>query len=331
LKPSNKGVDLAKDKWAKIAETFEASQVDLSVSTFIHHHWLSRYDYITEKKLYKALKKRIKKEDAAAFLNDLLQESKIYRQIHEPSFRKWNKEELDVRDSLNAMNLFRIKQQLPMVLSVMRHYEDETLKLKHVRNVLSAIENFHFAFTSVTSQRSSGGISLMYASAARNLYGSTAPSKKIRVLQDFRAKLASKLPAYAEFEAGFIELLYSSKFTKQKNLVRYILTKIYQHHSTGLAIDADKMTIEHVIPENPSKPNGLTDEKTASIGNLILVDATLNNKLKNKSFADKRNILKAANVWVDPVILNASDWTAQEIMDRAKALAASAYNEVWSL
>ena len=31
------------------------------------------------------------------------------------------------------------------------------------------------------------------------------------------------------------------------------------------------------------------------------------------------------------VILNDSDWTAQEIMDRAKALATSAYNEVWSL
>jgi uncharacterized protein with ParB-like and HNH nuclease domain len=65
LKPPNKGVDLAKDKWSEIAETFEESQADLSVSTFIHHFWLSRYDYITEKKLYKALRKRIKKEDAA--------------------------------------------------------------------------------------------------------------------------------------------------------------------------------------------------------------------------------------------------------------------------
>jgi len=39
LKPTNKGVDLAKDKWVKIAETFEESQADLSVSTFIHHFW----------------------------------------------------------------------------------------------------------------------------------------------------------------------------------------------------------------------------------------------------------------------------------------------------
>ena len=44
LKPPNKGVDLAKDNWSEIAETFEESQADLSVSTFIHHFWLSRYD-----------------------------------------------------------------------------------------------------------------------------------------------------------------------------------------------------------------------------------------------------------------------------------------------
>ena len=67
MKPSNKGVDLAKDKWSEINETFEESQADLSVSTFIHHYWLSRYDYTTEKKLYKALRKQIKKDNAGDF------------------------------------------------------------------------------------------------------------------------------------------------------------------------------------------------------------------------------------------------------------------------
>ena len=45
LKPANGGVDLAKDKWDKIHNVFEESQADLSVSTFIHHFWLSRYEY----------------------------------------------------------------------------------------------------------------------------------------------------------------------------------------------------------------------------------------------------------------------------------------------
>lgn len=331
LKPTNKGVDLSKDKWAQIAETFEESQADLSMSTFIHHFWLSRYDYITEKKLYKALRKRIKKENAASLLDELLKESTIYRQIHEPSYKKWKKEDLDMRDSLEAINLFRIKQQLPLVLAVMRHYEDGTLKPKHVKEVLTAIENFHFAFTAIASQRSSGGISFMYASAAKNLHEASKLADKVAVIEAFYRKLKDKRPPYAEFEARFLELRYSSKFTKQKNLVRYLLTKIFQRNSTGTPLDPNKLTIEHLAPENPPQSAGLTDEQIASVGNLIVIDHALNNKLANKDFVDKRKILATSNVWLDKIISNATSWGAAEIDKRTRFLSNESFSKVWEL
>jgi uncharacterized protein with ParB-like and HNH nuclease domain len=332
LKPTNSGVDLAKDKWNKIQSIFEASQADLNVSTFIHHYWLSRYEYITEKNLYKALRKRIKKDEAGSFLDDLVKESVIYRYINEPSFKAWNKDEYEIRDSLSAMNLFRIKQQLPLVLSVMRHYEDEALKTKHVRSILAAIENFHFVFTAIVSQRSSGGISFMYALVARELYQAGNLEAKVKCLQEFmKKKLAVKRPQYAEFEPSFMELKYSSQVTKQRNLVRYILTKVYQKNSTGLPIDPQQATMEHLIPENPANNPGLSHEQVASIGNLILVDQTLNNRLANKTFPEKVEILKGAHVWVDPVILNAKNWGAAEIETRARLLAQESYKNVWPL
>jgi uncharacterized protein with ParB-like and HNH nuclease domain len=332
LKPTNSGVDLAKDKWNKILHIFEESQADLSVSTFIHHFWLSRYEYITEKKLYKALRKRIKKDEAATFLDDLVKESEIYRYIYEPSSRAWKNDEFEIRDALCAMNLFRIKQQLPLVLSVMGHYEDGALKTKHVRAILTAIENFHFSFTAIASQRSSGGISFMYALAARDLYQARTLSAKVKCLQDFRKKkLATKRPQYAEFEPSFIELKYSSKMTKQKNLVRYILTRIYQKNSTGLPIDPEQVTIEHLAPENPPANTLLSEEQVASIGNLILVNQPLNNELSNKSFLEKVQLLRAAKVWVDPVILSAGNWGRAEIESRTRLLAKDAYDTVWRL
>jgi uncharacterized protein with ParB-like and HNH nuclease domain len=332
LKPSNSGVDLAKDKWDSIQKIFEESATELTVSTFIHHFWLSRYDYITEKKLYKALRKRITKENAAAFLDDLVKESEIYRYIHEPSYKKWKMEELEIRDSLIAMNIFRIKQQLPLVLSVMRHYEDQSLKTKNVREILEAIENFHFAFTAIASQRSSGGISFMYALTARELYKAKNLEAKVNVLQDFqKKKLKAKRPPYEEFEPNFKTLMYSSKMTKQKNLVRYILMKIYQENSTGLAPDPAQVTIEHLAPENPAKNTGLSPEQVASIGNLILINQQLNNDLANKSFSEKVKTLSNAHVWVDPVILAAHDWSSAEIGMRTALLAKDAYENVWPI
>jgi len=278
------------------------------------------------------LKKNIKQDQATAFLNDLVKDSQIYRYIHEPSSRTWKNGEFPIRDSLQAMNLFRIKQQLPMVLSVMRQYEDGSLKTKHVRSILSAIENFHFVFTAIASQRSSGGISFMYALAARDLYKAIGLEAKVKCLVDFQKnKLAAKRPRYAEFEPSFIELRYSSQMTKQKNLVKYVLTKIYQANSMGLPIDPQQATIEHLSPESPAKGAALSPEQLASIGNLILVNESLNNQLANKTFSEKVQILKSAKVWVDPIILGASAWGPVEIDKRTKLLAEEAYDKVWSM
>jgi hypothetical protein len=328
---NNQGVNLAKTKWEKIASTFDESQADLSISTFIHHLWLSQYDYVTEKKLYKVLRKTIVKANAKAFLNDLVTNSSLYRQLFEPSYRKWKKEELDVRDSLAALNLFRIRQQVPMALCLLRLYDDGEIKLAQLRATMKAIEDFHFAFTAVTSQRSSGGISFMYASAAKNLYLAKGPQKRADKLSEFRKKLSSKLPIYGEFCVNFVDLKYSSKFTKQKPLVRYILHRMYEHNSPGLSIDIDKMTIEHIFPEKPKAGSGVKEETIASIGNLILVNAELNKKMANKSFEEKRSILSNAGVWVDPVLLSAKEWGGKQIEERGDAMATQAYEEIWRL
>jgi hypothetical protein len=227
------------------------------------------------------------------------------------------------------MQLFRIKQQVPMVLSVLRQYFDGALNLKNVRSMLRAVENFHFAFTAVASQRSSGGISFMYALHARDLC-SAAANKKTSVLGELREKLASKRPSFAEFAARFQELRYSSVITKQKALVKYILVKIYEANSPGLAIDPNKMTLEHLSPEKPTAA-ALSEEEIASIGNLILVTQEINNKLANKAFDEKRKILKGCSVWVDDVVLKAKAWKADEIQKRTELLAQVSYNHVWNL
>jgi len=148
----------------------------------------------------------------------------------------------------------------------MRHYEDQELKIRHVRAILEGIENFHFTFTAIASQRSSGGISFMYALAARELYKASGLEAKAKVLQDFQKnKLKAKRPEYAEFEPSFLNLAYSSKMTKQKQLVKYILMKIYHKNSTGLTADPEHMTMEHLAPENPTKKGGIPSEKVALI------------------------------------------------------------------
>ena len=85
LKPKTRGVDRAKDKWNAILELFKSSESNIDINRFLHHSWLSRRNYTTTKKLFKDIKIYVNKNNAIAYLDDLLYDAKIYRIMMEPS------------------------------------------------------------------------------------------------------------------------------------------------------------------------------------------------------------------------------------------------------
>ena len=329
LKKENENVDVARDEWNTILERFEESQVDISVNSFILHSWLSRYDYVSEKKLFKDIKRKIKKNNVREYLDALSHESRLYREILEPSSRKWQIEELPMRDSIQALNTFRVRQPLPMVLSVMRDRDAKTLGAKQVKRALRAIEVFHFAVTAVTSQPSSGGISSMYALHARELLAAKTPQAKANCLDELITKLKQRMPKFAEFEATFLEIGFSDERTQQKALVQYILREFYKHGKPGQPVDFSRMTIEHLAGQ---ATKSVDSDHVAMLGNLIYVDDDLNGVLGNKDFKDKKKLLKGQDaVWVDPWVLSRTQWTETDIEARARKMAKTAFNEVWTL
>lgn len=330
LKPKNVGVDIPKERWNKIAELIDASPTELDVDVFIHYFWLSKYNFIPAKKLFKEIKKNITKRNVRPFLQELNDDARTFREINETTYRTWAKNELGIKDSLNSINLFRVKQAMPMLISVMREYKKRAIKLEAVLKILKSIECFHFIFTAITSQRSSGGISFMYAKSARELLDATSLVAKNKIINDLRLKLRDKLPNYQEFEANFSELGYSDEYTKQKKLVQYVLAKIDAFNAGGLSIDYNKMTIEHIASQNTENQK-LAPEKIASLGNLLLVNEPLNSKLANKPFHKKKEIIGKSRIFLDKILQNTNTWDVQKIDERTKELARLAYEKVWKI
>jgi hypothetical protein len=54
------------------------------------------------------------------------------------------------KDALMALQLFRVTQQVPCVLSLIRAYNQGKLKRNHLEDALVGIEKFHFLFTAIT-------------------------------------------------------------------------------------------------------------------------------------------------------------------------------------
>jgi hypothetical protein len=228
-----------------------------------------------------------------------------------------------------ALQTFHVRQPTPLVFSLLRAHAEEEISLKQLKAALHAIEAFHFQHTSIASLSSSGGISMMYAAAARELFGETNAQKRASHLQAFRKKLCERIPEESTFTAQFVELRFLSSDTKQRPLVRYILEKVDEHLRADKAIDYDKMTIEHLSPENPG--DGKKHKEIGNIGNLIFVSGGLNGKLANKDFATKKKVLEEAGIPLDDVLKNATTWSDKEVKARATQLAKLAYKQIWKL
>ena len=331
IKKKNKGLDHAKDQWQKLRETVEGSKIDLSTDAFIHHYWLSKYEYITAKALFKSFKKHVKRKNAKSELASMLEDAAYYRSLHDVDFGNWSKQESKIEEALRALMLFRVRQQVPCTLSLIRAYRKKIIKKKALESALCTIENFHFQFTAITSQRSSGGISGMYAALGRRLSSAKDSQAAADIIKDIKDKLSKRIPSESEFVALFPELLYTNTLSKQRALVKYVLVKIAKNDQLALPGDWEDLTIEHVIPQAKIDDGTYDEEVVGQLGNLLLVPSALNEKLKDKSFSEKKKILVAAKYPIPDEMEQASDWTPELVENRTNSLALQAYQKVWRI
>jgi hypothetical protein len=331
VRSSNRQTDEAKVKWHQLLETIEGASVPLETDAFLHHFWLSRYDFLPAKSVFKTLKRKFTASQTREFLDQLVSDARLYRAIHEVSFGKWTKQERRIAQALEALALFRVQQPTPCVLSLMREYKSTNkIKMKHIEEALVAIEKFHFLFTAVTSQRSSGGISKMYALHAREVFKASDTQAAAAVISELKKKLRDRVPSFEEFAALFPEILCTDTLTKQRKLVRYILARLDSAGSLVSTTDFDQMTIEHFAPQSQISDD-LPESVVGQIGNLILVSEKLNQKLRDKSPQDKKKILQDAGYDVPDEIARATSWGVSEISERTQSLAKKAYEKAWKI
>jgi Protein of unknown function DUF262/Protein of unknown function (DUF1524) len=328
LKPKNKGVDQAREKWKLILKEFNTSAAEIDINAFLHHDWLSRNAYLSKERLFKAIKDSVNAASAGTYLDSLVVDSRLYRAAFEPYSRLWKPEERVVAESLRALNVFRVVQPVPLLLSLLRAYDEGKVALSQLRTILRDMENFHVQFTAITAQRTGGGTAKMYAATAEQLSKAKNKDACAVILKDFRAKMRDRVPEKGEFVSNFRSIEYVSTSTKQKSLVQYLLRRFDEHfRSTSAPVDYGQMSIEHIYPESPS--SGATGGYVGLLGNLILLPKALNSNLGNKDFKTKKTAFLKAGVPLDSHLSGARTWAQKEIEERTQALAELAFDTVF--
>lgn len=331
----NSAADSARDTWDSMRNVLEPSETRgrIDPNRFILHWWLSQEDYVAERKLFPAVKKKVKSESSAKFrLDSLAVDAPLYRAAVEPGFRSWPIEESKTQRSLAALAIFGISQPAPLLLALLRaRVATPKLKAGQLNRTLQTIERFHFQHTVVSQLRSSGGVSEMYAKAARELTGAGEDqAHRAQVLEEIRQKLIDRRPDRDQFILAFEERFYfTNEITRDSKLVRYVLESFLRDLNpvTGL----DRLTIEHIMPQSKIG-HSESAETVGSLGNLLLVSEDVNHALGVKDFVAKKKVLSTTGLGYDiGGILDRNEWTANSISDRTHLLAEHAYDKVWKL
>jgi uncharacterized protein with ParB-like and HNH nuclease domain len=333
LYPKQPHIDEPNDTWKKII-----NNVDDNGVKFLNNYWSSRYKKISDSRLFKEFYKNIvkTKEPIKDFLNQLFNDSSIYKKIINPTEEDWNKQnEYNIYLSINAItNVFKIEVANSMLISLIREYENKNITLKYLNKALNCIERFHFINNAICSNRSSG-LDQFYSKSARDLLNGSDKHNKHFLIDDFIKNLEIKIPDKNEFSLNFdTKLYFSSKSAKQKKLVYYVLSKI-EYKMQNSNIQLHNMSIEHIYPESPKSDewDKIEEKYIYNIGNLVLLDAELNSKIGNINYQKKKNeILKKSKILSTKDILNNNQkWTENEIIKRRNDLVDYTYDNIWEL
>lgn len=146
-----------------------------------------------------------------------------------------------------------------------------------------------------------------------------------------REKFRERVPDESEFSLPFARLIYRSSFTRNRFLVRYVLTKLARHFGMPEEVDLSMLTIEHILPQSQGEETGDAFD-VGAIGNLILINESINGKVSNKSFKDKMLHFTAANnVYLDKSLKDAKKWEFEAIGKRGVTLAEIGYSKIWKI
>lgn len=311
--------DAHKDNWNKII--FALNKNTVAPDTFFQHFWVSMKGLITKSKIFKQFKQEVSNQNTAGdMLTRIIDDSEIYIFLEDPTASDLLTD-TRIKDSLEALKLFKVTLAHPFLLSMLRCYKEKNVTLKNVRDCLERIEKFHFLYTAITSSRASG-ISNKYASYAKRLFEAQNSNLKNNIVREL--DFSDKNPTFQECEEQFQQIVFYDGHNTNKKIVRYILTEIDRHlkPADGRSTDYNTMTIEHIISQGQSSFNSYV----GMIGNLILVDRQTQEKLKTKPLNQKIKILHNRGFDKDDFSLSSGlkgkDW----IEDRTEKLCQLIYD-----
>lgn len=318
--------DFAEDRWKQLKTILNSGKESVGFATFYRHYWISKYKLTYSSKLYDSFNSTIPKNETSyrAFLDDLVNNAKIYMQIVNPQRDHYanRKEYFWLVQSLRILNdTFNVVQVRVALLALLDLKQRGIIDLATLKDAVLHIENFHFAYNAILSGRANRP-EKVYSTFAIALRKCQSKAEAQTVIQTkLYEPLDAMFPLFQLFSQHFIELTYAKTDNPANVKAKYAINKL-NHYFSGNELFPDDGSIEHIYPECEG---GIA----FNIGNLILLEIKINGDSGNLPYADKiAHYRNSQYPWIQTFVEKHNSWDTSMISERALSLSKTYYEKI---
>ena len=304
------------EQWHKIVDTIG----DANLTDFLRVHWNSKNTRVRESGLFKAVRQVIDDRGKVfELVRNLDADSAVFAAFIDPENELWT---IEQRQYIRTLHLFKVKQPLSLLLAARR-----TLNDTDFTKVLRACVIISFRYNIIFSG-ATGDQETIYNNLAKDI-----TLGNVQTIQDVMSRLRPIYKTDSEFKAAFSVKAFPNNSSK---VAIYILTELEKKQGIAFDTSSSKYDLEHIFPVNPADdwpgfPSPVTDDPQLRLGNLTLIEKTLNKNAGNRSFDEKKLIYAQSLVpSTQKIGIECDFWSKSEINDRQDRMAREA-TSIWRL
>ena len=319
-------VDFANEYWTDIRKTIEDLDSGVGMSTYYRHFWSAVYKKTASCKLYEDFKRTIKgsKQVYKDFLQQMKDYAEFYVQIIDPKLEYYsNRQEYQwLVQSLKALtDYFSIVQVRVPLMALLDAKKRGVLTMATFKKCIMYLENFHFAFNVIVSDRGNK-LDSIYSKFAIELHMTQNKSGSNALVDSLIKDLDELFPSFTKFKDEFVKMQYRKVSISSNMKTKYALYKLNTIFSGNDVFPSD-LSVEHILPES------LT-QASYSIGNLILLETSLNQKADKEIYENKKRIYKRSRVkWISEFMHKHPTWKNSDCVERSNELAMIYYTKIF--
>ena len=271
-------IDNALPVWNRIVNTVSYREFPV----FLRYYLNSFQDLVRNERLFKEIRNKVKTgKEVFHLLNELEKNAELYIAFDDPEHEFWfNK--TGIQTLIKELNLFNVKQQKSLLLTAYNKLDIDLFE-----KVLRIVRAITFRYN-VIGKFNPNELEKAYNKAAKKI------NEADRMTADqIQNELRQVYIKDEDFKNLFLMKTFELDKSRDKKLIRYILLSFEnQKYGKNYHLFESDATIEHIIPQSSQLVDEKNKDKLNSIGNLTLLEPSLNREASNKSFEEKLEIYK---------------------------------------